>query len=55
VAESVGALSYIIDNASELDPRWFIGQENIVVSSGASTPPDILNQVIDRINEIIRH
>lgn len=54
VAESVGAKSYIVDNASELNPDWFIGVENIAISSGASTPEDILNQVIERIKDITR-
>lgn len=52
VAQSVGAQSYIVDNASELNPDWFNGVENIAISSGASTPEDILNQVIERIKEI---
>lgn len=54
VAESVGAKSYIVDNASELNPDWFVGVENIAISSGASTPEDILNQVIEKIKEITR-
>ncbi len=54
VSESAGAISYIVDNASELNPDWFINQENIVVSSGASTPPDILDEVIRQI-EIFTH
>jgi len=52
VAESVGAKSYIVDNASELNPDWFIGIDNIAVSAGASTPEDILNEVIEKIKEI---
>ena len=51
VAESVGAISYIVDNASELNPDWFKNQKNIVVSSGASTPQVILDEVIKKIDE----
>jgi len=54
VAESSGAVSYIVDNASELNPQWFVGQDNIVVSSGASTPEDILNEVVQKIDQITR-
>jgi 4-hydroxy-3-methylbut-2-enyl diphosphate reductase len=54
VAQSVGAKSYIVDNASELNPDWFVGQENIVVSSGASTPEDVLEQVIEKIKSLTR-
>lgn len=51
VAESAGAISYIVDKASELNPDWFINQENIVVSSGASTPENILSEVVQKITE----
>jgi len=54
VAESVGAVSYIVDNASQINPKWFTGQKNIVISSGASTPKDILDQVIEKIKEFTR-
>lgn len=54
VAESAGAISYIVDNPSELNPDWFIDQQNIVISSGASTPESMLNQVIEKIEEITR-
>ncbi len=54
VAESVGATSYIVDNESQIKPEWFSGQKNIVVSSGASTPEDVLNQVIDKIKDFTR-
>mgnify|MGYP001805801289 CR=1 FL=1 len=54
VAESSGATSYIVDNVTELDPKWFIGHENIAISSGASTPESILEEVIEEIKNIIR-
>ncbi len=52
VAESVGATSYIVDNERELNPKWFLNQENIVISSGASTPEIVLEKVIDKIKKI---
>ena len=54
VAKSSGAISYIIDNSSELNPDWFIGHQNIGISSGASTPEAILDEVIQKIETIIR-
>lgn len=54
VAESVGAKSYIVDNASELKKDWFINQKDIVVSSGASTPEEILDQVVQKIKDFTR-
>ncbi len=52
VAQSVGATAYIVDNASELQPEWFLNQKNVVISSGASTPESILEEVINKIKEI---
>ena len=52
VAESCGAKTFIIDNASQLNPDWFIDKKNVVVSSGASTPELILEKVIEKIKEI---
>jgi len=49
VAKSCGAISYIIDNSSELDQDWFIDHKNVGISSGASTPESILEEVIKQI------
>jgi 4-hydroxy-3-methylbut-2-enyl diphosphate reductase len=53
VAKSSGAISYIIDNSSELNSNWFIDHQNIGISSGASTPEAILDEVIEKIKTII--
>ncbi|MFA5750102.1 MAG: 4-hydroxy-3-methylbut-2-enyl diphosphate reductase [Candidatus Shapirobacteria bacterium] len=52
VATSSGAIAYIVDNAAELNSNWFVNQENIIISSGASTPEIILEEVINKIKEI---
>lgn len=54
VAELAGATAYIVDTAADLQPDWFNGVKNIVVSSGASTPETILNAVIDRLQILTR-
>ncbi len=51
VAESSGATSYIIDNFSEINPKWFVGHQNIAISSGASTPESILEEVVSEIKK----
>ncbi|MDD4027261.1 MAG: 4-hydroxy-3-methylbut-2-enyl diphosphate reductase [Candidatus Shapirobacteria bacterium] len=50
VAQSLGVTSYIIDSALEIDKKWFIGHQNIGISSGASTPESVLEEVIQKIN-----
>ena len=53
VAESSGAISYIIDNSSELNPEWFQGHQEIGISSGASTPESVLEDVINEIRRLV--
>ncbi|OGD53996.1 4-hydroxy-3-methylbut-2-enyl diphosphate reductase [Candidatus Beckwithbacteria bacterium RBG_13_35_6] len=52
VAEAVGATAYIVDTAEELNPDWFKGIGQMGVTSGASTPEWILDEVIKTIKEI---
>ena len=54
VATSSGATTFIVDNASQLNPDWFKDQKNVAISSGASTPESVLNEVIEKIKEITR-
>lgn len=49
VAEEVGAKAYIVDTADELDPSWFKGIKKVAVSSGASTPEWLLEEVVEKI------
>ena len=52
VAVSSGATAYIVDNATELKQGWFNNKKNVVLSSGASTPESVLNEVIEKIKKI---
>lgn len=49
VAQAVGVKAYLVDNPKELRPSWFKGVETVGVSSGASTPEWLLEEVIDKI------
>jgi len=44
--------SYLIENESELQSEWFSGKKLCGISAGASTPDWIVQNVIDRIQEI---
>lgn len=44
--------TYHIETASELEPSWFEGKENIGISAGASTPDWIIQEVVNKIKEI---
>ena len=52
VCREEGATAYHIEDASELDPSWVRGVENVGVTAGASTPGWLMDQVIDRIQQL---
>ncbi len=52
VASTVAPRSYLVDNATELDPEWFRGVETVGVTAGASTPDVLIEGVIERIKQI---
>jgi len=41
-----------IETAAEIDPAWFAGVERVGVTAGASTPKWIIDEVVDRIEEL---
>ncbi len=47
VAEEAGLPSYLIDDASHIRPEWLEGVERIGITSGASTPETLVEEVID--------
>jgi len=52
VCREEGATAYHIEDASELDPSWVCGVENVGITAGASTPGWLMDQVIDRIQQL---
>ncbi len=49
VAEANGVTAYLINGPDELDPRWLEGVEKIGITSGASTPDLLVEQVIEAV------
>ncbi len=49
VAEANGVTSYLINGPDELDESWLEGVENVGITSGASTPEDLVMSVIDKL------
>ncbi|QCB94363.1 4-hydroxy-3-methylbut-2-enyl diphosphate reductase [Cellulomonas shaoxiangyii] len=44
--------SYRIDNATEMDPAWFDGAVTVGVTSGASVPEVLVDEVLARLAEL---
>ena len=49
VAEANGVRSFLINGPEELDETWLEGVENVGITSGASTPEDLVMSVIDTL------
>lgn len=44
--------SYLIDNASEIDPAWIVGKQHIGLTAGASAPQVLVDGVLARLREL---
>ena len=49
VAANAGVVSYMVDNAAELDPAWVAGKQCVGVTAGASAPEVLVQDVIARL------
>ena len=49
VGNDIGVPSYLIEDPSKLDPEWLAGVESIGITAGASTPEELVHELIDRL------
>lgn len=49
VAESRGVDAYLINGIEELNPDWLQGVENVGITSGASTPDTLVQEIIETL------
>ncbi len=47
-----GVPTYHIESADEINPDWLAGRETFGVTAGASTPDDVIEEVVRRLQEI---
>lgn len=52
VAERKGAEAYLLDKPEMIDPAWLAGKKRVGVTAGASAPEVLVNQVIQRLQEL---
>ncbi|MGE3296772.1 MAG: 4-hydroxy-3-methylbut-2-enyl diphosphate reductase [Porticoccaceae bacterium] len=52
LAERCGARAHLIDDATEIDPRWLAGVTAIGLTAGASAPEKLVGDVVARLAEL---
>src|SRR5512139_2021699 len=51
VAQNLGVPAYMVDNASEIDPKWVAGRHRVGVTAGASAPEVLVKEVVARLGQ----
>jgi 4-hydroxy-3-methylbut-2-enyl diphosphate reductase len=51
VASATGTATHLVPDAAQLEPEWFAGHDVIGVTSGASVPERLVDDVIERIRQ----
>ncbi len=51
IVEFKGRAAYRIETASELQPRWFSGVEEVGIVVGATNLEPVVNEVLNRLNQ----
>ena len=52
LAEEINKKSYQVTDADDINIEWFAGAKTVGLSAGASTPDNIINNVLDKIKTI---
>jgi 4-hydroxy-3-methylbut-2-en-1-yl diphosphate reductase len=52
LARKLGVPSYMVDNATELNPEWLQGKTSVGLTAGASAPEVLVREVVDRIKSL---
>lgn len=51
LGEEMGVRSYLIDKASQIDPKWFVNVSSIGITAGASAPESLVEEVINYLDQ----
>src|SRR3954468_7603820 len=49
LARACGKRAYLIDEAREIDDRWFAGVQTVLITAGASAPEEVVQEVIRQL------
>ena len=49
-----GIPSYLIDEAKDVDPSWFVGVKTIGITAGASAPEELVTELLDYLRSLAK-
>jgi 4-hydroxy-3-methylbut-2-enyl diphosphate reductase len=52
VSLSLNSRSYMVENADDIEESWFDGAETVGVSAGASSPDELIEEVVEHLNNL---
>ncbi|NQV40848.1 MAG: 4-hydroxy-3-methylbut-2-enyl diphosphate reductase [Candidatus Marinimicrobia bacterium] len=52
VSLSLNPRSYMVENASDIQESWFDKAESVGISAGASSPDDLIEEVVEHLNNL---
>lgn len=51
IADNLGPSAHLIDGVSEIQPEWFEGVNNVLITAGASAPEDVVQDCLNYLRE----
>ena len=49
VGRDAGVPTYLVDGPGKLDPSWLRGKRSVCITAGASTPEELVEEVIEEL------
>ncbi|MEO0140760.1 MAG: 4-hydroxy-3-methylbut-2-enyl diphosphate reductase [candidate division WOR-3 bacterium] len=54
ICEDMGVPTHLIESPDEIDPKWLESVNEVGITAGASTPPEVVEEVVERLQAIGR-
>ncbi len=54
ICADMGVTTYHIEGPEEIDPKWLEGIQEVGITAGASTPPEVVKEVVKQIEKIAK-